>query len=362
MPPVQTALYYPYIHIRSEHWLKATLLCVPVVKRIVPETYTPEDRQEIVRYTKIEGPHGHLLQTVSSYSPAADEAQHRLLERLRQHEDEIVAQFTRARAPVPDEYWVHDAKFNGSMIEYLRSKDLAWSSEHDRAFGHRNWYALHPRLGSALMTTLGLSIAREQRLDIVTDSGEYHEALIANREDAIFEALLARADASNPEGLERRRQVAEMVIALSGINLKALRPEDLPELHASPSFQVFQDQLRKAAAAVESTNNPEAFRNQLEREAGALVEAWNGTRFELAREVKEAVPDVAKPLAAGLGGMLLGAAVNPVVVGVGAAVGLLFRTVKAIRQLPEGQRQFLTHVERQQDDAIRLQFPLGLER
>jgi hypothetical protein len=28
-PLQRAALYYPYIHIRSEHWLKATLLCAP---------------------------------------------------------------------------------------------------------------------------------------------------------------------------------------------------------------------------------------------------------------------------------------------------------------------------------------------
>jgi hypothetical protein len=30
---VRPVLYYPYIHIRSEHWLKATLLCVPTSAR-----------------------------------------------------------------------------------------------------------------------------------------------------------------------------------------------------------------------------------------------------------------------------------------------------------------------------------------
>ena len=41
---MQPALYYPYIHIRSENWLKATLLCVPAVKRIVPENYATGGR------------------------------------------------------------------------------------------------------------------------------------------------------------------------------------------------------------------------------------------------------------------------------------------------------------------------------
>ena len=71
------ALYYPYIHVRSEHWLKATLLCIPVVKRIVPETYEPEDEPIIRRYTEIKGPFGTLLQSVPAWSSAAYAAQER---------------------------------------------------------------------------------------------------------------------------------------------------------------------------------------------------------------------------------------------------------------------------------------------
>jgi len=42
-------------------------------------------------------------------------------------------------------------------------------------------------------------------------------------------------------------------------------------------------------------------------------------------------------------------------------VGLLFRGVQRIRNLPEGKRQFLTQVEGLQDDSIRPQFPLRLK-
>src|SRR5579884_858666 len=52
-PLQRAALYYPYIHIRSEHWLKATLLCAPVVKRIVPDGYVPEDQANIRKYAGI---------------------------------------------------------------------------------------------------------------------------------------------------------------------------------------------------------------------------------------------------------------------------------------------------------------------
>ena len=65
---VRSALYYPYIHIRSEEWLKATLLCIPAVKRMVPDGYDPEDDPWIVPYSKLRGPYGELVQTVPALS------------------------------------------------------------------------------------------------------------------------------------------------------------------------------------------------------------------------------------------------------------------------------------------------------
>ena len=74
---MQAALYYPYIHIRSVSWLKATLLCVPAVKRIVPEDYAPEDDSAILPYVRISGPNGPLLQAVPAATAGAMAAQDR---------------------------------------------------------------------------------------------------------------------------------------------------------------------------------------------------------------------------------------------------------------------------------------------
>jgi hypothetical protein len=63
------ALYYPYIHIRSEDWLKATLLCVPVVKRLIPENYDPEDTGNIAPYAK-----NLLRRSASTIDKNTDEA------------------------------------------------------------------------------------------------------------------------------------------------------------------------------------------------------------------------------------------------------------------------------------------------
>jgi hypothetical protein len=156
MEGFRPALYYPYIHIRSEDWLKATLLCVPVVKRLIPDNYDPEDTGNIAPYAKIAGPYGALLQRVPAYSVAADQAQQELFGKIRGSLATIQEAYGRARAPAIDEYLIHDAKFSGSLLAYLEDEGLAWKSVNPNAYGQRNWYALHPTLGKAVMTCIGL--------------------------------------------------------------------------------------------------------------------------------------------------------------------------------------------------------------
>jgi hypothetical protein len=41
------ALYYPYVHIADVSWLEATLLCLPGVRRMVPQSYVPGNSNDI---------------------------------------------------------------------------------------------------------------------------------------------------------------------------------------------------------------------------------------------------------------------------------------------------------------------------
>lgn len=168
---------------------------MPSLKRIVPEEYTPEDLPHIARYIEITGPRGPLLQTVPAYSPAADAAQHRLLDKLRANRELIQKRFDRRQAPDPDKCWIHKAKFCQSLLEFLIRHNIAWHSHDANAYGNRTWYALHPTLGSAVMTTLGLSIAAEQSYDVVTRSTHFHEMLLVQHEDSILDALLTEEHA-----------------------------------------------------------------------------------------------------------------------------------------------------------------------
>jgi hypothetical protein len=50
------ALYYPYIHIHDENWLKATPLSFRQVRRIVPYRFTVRDEVTIQPYMFRNGP------------------------------------------------------------------------------------------------------------------------------------------------------------------------------------------------------------------------------------------------------------------------------------------------------------------
>jgi hypothetical protein len=360
------ALYYPYVHIRSEHWLKATLLCVPAVKRMVPDTYTPEDSPNIIEYTKIEGLSGPLLQAVSAFSPAADAAQQSLLAKLKEREGDVLARYHRSQMPGEDDYWIHDAKFNGSLLQYLVANGLAWQSSDPGAYGHRTWYALHPLLGSAIMTTLGLSIALEDNYDIVTPSTEFHEALLTTEVDAIFDMLLTtKGPRLKQTTSQASRDLGQLVITLSGVNFRALQPQAIPELQSSPHFGIFQNLIKTKAKTFELNGDPGDYKTQLTLEANEIITAWHEAKQDLGNELKNVLFDTSMVLGgAALKSMIKGGDVTDLAVEGGVAVALLTRKGLQLSKKRKHGRptQYLTEVVEKQSEALQMTFPLGLEQ
>lgn len=358
------ALYYPYIHVRDENWLKATLLCVPLVKRIVPVSYAPEDTPEILKFTRISGPNGPLLQAVPSDSPGSYESQERLLAKLRDHKAEIIQKFSHGNASSRDEYWIHYAKFSDRLVEFLEENRLAWSSEHPNAFGHREWYALHPVLGSALMTTLGLSIANEQHFDIVTPNAEVHDALLATEEDQVFETLMSDKLPKNRRAVwQASRDLGQMVITLSGVNFRALQPEDIPEIQKSKHFRKFQRLLRNRTLAMDNEDKPELYKEKLRLQAEEIVDAWNDTR----RDLKTTLRDVFVEQGVLFSGEALRvlaqrSGVTELLIAAGVSVGLFLMKGLTLAQLRERASAFryLTEIHKAENELLRLTFPIGI--
>jgi hypothetical protein len=327
-----------------------------------------EPNPRIAEYMRIIGVDGALLQSVPPYSQTADAAQFELREVLKQQHDVFKRRFGRGQAPKPDDYWMHRAKFNGELLQDLTDYELAWRSDPPCPYGPPDWFALHPRLGSAIMTTLGLGIARDEHFDIVTPSSELHETLLATEVPDVFSTLLAedKGDAASPRSAPQvRRDLGQMVITLSGLNFEALRPEAIPKLQASPHFQKFQRLLRSHARNIDQNADPRDYRPQLEAEAEEIVGAWQDTRSSLSADLRDALFEQGAVMSAEtLKGLWQGVDVTELCVTGGLAVVLLAR--RAMEQRSKRSTadpyQYLTQVVRAENEALRIAFPLGLER
>jgi len=358
------ALYYPYIHVRSERWLKATLLCVPSVKRIVPSSYLPEDLAAIAKYAEIVGPNGPLLQSVPSDSAAARAAQQQLLLKLRTHKSRIVKKYHQTRNQSVDTYRIHVAKFNEELLEFLVENRLAWSTEHPMAYGHRTWYALQPTLGKAIMTTLGLSISREQNYDIVTPDGEFHEAVLTTKENEIFEKILSGDESGVTATVAQAgHDLSQLVITLTGVNYKALQPEHIPELQSSKHFQKYQRLIANRATCVDLENDVKGYRQSLENQANEIIETWQEIKSDLSKDVRDALFESGLIFSVEALKALHGADIGGLKAAGGIAIGLLVIKGLRIRERRKtgSPHHFLTEIISAENDVLRMTFPLGLD-
>jgi hypothetical protein len=239
--------------------------------------------------------------------------------------------------------------------------NLAWHSIHSQAYGWRTWYALHPTLGSAIMTVLGLSIAREHKYDIVTPSEEFHETLLATKEGAIFETLLAPEENKPiPTAEQVRHDLSHLVIALTGVNLQALQPEDIPELQASKHLRAFQRLIRTRAQTIERDDDANQYQLQLTSEADEIIQAWQDTKTELRSKCKALLFDAALTLSPEVLRQLLKGP-NVIDLAISGGVAIL-RTIRKGLHRRTGPYQYLTEVKRAPDPFLCMSFPLGLER
>jgi hypothetical protein len=96
----RSALYYPYIHIRSENWLKSALLAFQKVTRIVPSAYTLWDEDVIQPYSVLRGADGTpLLDQANSQTKRVRRAQDVLFAKLKEHEATLIARYSYDSTP-----------------------------------------------------------------------------------------------------------------------------------------------------------------------------------------------------------------------------------------------------------------------
>jgi hypothetical protein len=188
-------LYYPYIHVRDEAWLKATLLYFPHVLRMVPPGFETRDSDFAANLVHKPGARNEpLLGSYKLRSAATDEAVDRFTGRLLadiESNPSFAAQFSRkatreAYHGRDDDFQIHKSNASDGFWSKLRERGLIWQVfQPDRD----KWAAVHPILGEAFMATVAAAAARDQGLEVVTDSSRMHAVASSRDEDAIYKML-----------------------------------------------------------------------------------------------------------------------------------------------------------------------------
>lgn len=98
-PESRYALYYPYIHIRDENWLKGTILSFQKVRRIVPHRFTVKDQAITRAYATLEGPAGLLLESLFVDAPEIYSSQVWLRNRITERVGDLMARYAESAVP-----------------------------------------------------------------------------------------------------------------------------------------------------------------------------------------------------------------------------------------------------------------------
>jgi hypothetical protein len=368
-PEDRYALYYPRIHISSEHWLKGTLLSFRQVRRIIPQNYTVKDRAVTEKYTKLKGSNGEpLLQAVSLNASPVRQSQTWLRKKINGQIDALVEKYAEGATPPelqsgPKAFEMHARKFvDEALLDLLTSKGLAWYSRESGEPDSDNWVTIHPTLGSAVMSVLALAIARGEGLSVVTYEPDTHQELLANREEDVFDRLIGNtlAPGADPEPDVTVEELAHVVLT-TGFDLTRLTPEQIEELlKEGKDLSALRSKLAEFASRIPEGLGPEERAARIKTEAQAVLEDWNKYTSHLPPFAKEAlvdasldkIPDLiaesAKEVAAeGLKAAILGAISWPTmaITVVGSAGVKMFRK----RDTP---LRFLTRVNSAVDRSI----------
>lgn len=202
----QPGLYFPYVHVRDDDWLKVAALYWPTVRRLVPRGYAKHDSPTAqaffdARLLRDEDP-GVLLDAVTWD----------LLKSLRTNADLLVRDYSLQRAhadrgrrdwadsegsgwEVPDLGWIHTTKFPPDVVGYLEQKGLAvrgrkklWPS--DDSGVPEDWIGMHPGLAGAYMAALASQVSERAHFQPLTDQADLRVATPCGNAQSAVHLLL----------------------------------------------------------------------------------------------------------------------------------------------------------------------------
>lgn len=279
------ALYYPYIHLRNQNWLKYALLFWDKLSRIVPSGMTPTDSDDVIRLRDETG-------FIEDYAPDTwdvSDAFHRFsswLEPLLEQDEFLMRRLHRRHfdPDYPDELrrlhrredadfrgellssiardsgsYVHVQKLDRRLKERLYMLGLAVPGENEWA----DWVKVDNEIGYTYMAYLARAISAKTAMSTVTDVDELHAGSF------VFEP-----DVFQDGGAQFEYKLANLLIA-------SCVPKDMNRVPLTRLIEVrekyaaergrFLDLVTELAGKVPSLNSESALKDALNHYAKALM-------------------------------------------------------------------------------------------
>jgi hypothetical protein len=359
------ALYYPYIHIRDDNWLKATLLCFPSVERMVPPSYAVNDGETAAFFAGEKGRLGRpMLGRRDLDDPATEDARSKLLASL--NEDLIplglAERFSRDAArtgPYKDgesAFQIHEYKLGGEkskFLDFLQEYDLAWAPPNP-VRGEATWWAVHPLLGEAIMSTNAVALARAHDLEIVTPDGPTHQALLGTTPADVYDILIRNRIFGVPRSETQKVNDMMRLVIVSAFDLEDVPLERIVELNKERrDIGALKAAILSEVSDVGAMPDREVWNDALATRAKDVVAAWEERASPLALFTKVDASDLVSEASGFLkeiaGPAAAGAAATSIVGALpGLVVGVAFGTIKLFQKWGEEKKpyRFLSRLER----------------
>lgn len=193
------ALYYPYIHVRDDTWLKYAALYWPAITRLVPPDYRPADSPVASAFVRAGmlsdlDPAIHSRGDVFGFLEMVSERADELRARFGlQHLDEWPEQDRFQAAgenPDPRLAYLHVTKLPDDLVNSIVDNGLGVLPPHGCS---GQWIGMHPDLAAVYMCELVSRLARHESLQPITDQELPHTAFLERNVDRIADVLLGMA-------------------------------------------------------------------------------------------------------------------------------------------------------------------------
>jgi len=261
----EIAMYYPYIHVRDDDWLKAAALYWPRLARLAPEGYPRHDSEvakildsELGFLLKIEPPSRQVNQVAADFLEFVASHHRELRERYAvDARNDCVPLWHDAQREMPLQFsrgWhihsqsIHIQKMTNALRQELIYHGLGKLIEND------TWLVVHPALGAAYTMTLIDRIAQANQLAVVTDQPALHELHGGDVGEEFSNVLLEPTFQPEDSKARNTDQVAALYAAIA---INAVIPKNIGNVPTkkivkarttlAAEFDAFRDHLNTLA-------------------------------------------------------------------------------------------------------------------